>query len=204
MNLKNAILLILFLVVMIIGIAGVRGMKSSNPPLELFKDMKRQGKIIPQTLSILPSGEISGNIENAEAFNQDKDNHEIITGLIKGTTNYIEVIPINVDLKLVEHGKERYGIFCANCHGVLGDGLTVSRRIGAMPIVASLHDLRIIKMTDGEIFNVITHGRNLMGAHGGMIPASDRWAIIAYVRVLQISRYGLIDDLTEMEKAKLK
>ena len=203
MNLKHGIILILVLIAVIAGIAGVRGMKSVNPPPELFIDMKRQGKINPQSYYVLPSGELPRKVDKTITFSPDSNQDEVITGLIKGTTNYVEIIPVIVDKKLLERGKERYEIFCSNCHGLFGDGITVSRRIGAMPIVASLHDLRIVKMTDGEIFNVITHGRNLMGAHGGMIPAADRWAIVGYVRALQISKYGFINELTDAEKNRL-
>lgn len=201
---KNTIILFLVFAALIAGIAGWRGINSQRPPLELFSDMKRQMKIAPQSYTVLPSGEIPDKLENTIAFNDSDVSYEIINGLIKGTTNYVETIPVNIDLKLLQRGRDRYNIFCSSCHGVLGDAMTVSRRIGAMPIVANLHDLRIVKMKDGEIFNVITHGKNLMGAHGGMIPVSDRWAIIAYVRALQISRYGSIEDLTDEQKDLIK
>jgi hypothetical protein len=70
--------------------------------------------------------------------------------------------------------------------------------------VANLHDKRIVELTDGEIFNTITHGKNTMGAYGPLIPTQDRWAVIAYVRALQLSWLGTKDDLTPEQQAALK
>jgi hypothetical protein len=73
-----------------------------------------------------------------------------------------------------------------------------------MPAVANLHDKRIIEMTDGEIFNTVTHGKGLMGAYGPIVPTEDRWAIIAYTRALQLSWLGSTNDLTADQQAALK
>ena len=72
-----------------------------------------------------------------------------------------------------------------------------------MPAVANLHDKRIVEMTDGEIFNTITHGKSTMGAYGPMMPAEDRWAVIAYLRALQLSWLGSADDLPPDQQAAL-
>ena len=72
-----------------------------------------------------------------------------------------------------------------------------------MPAVANLHDQRIIEMTDGEIFHTVTMGKGLMGAYGPIVPAEDRWAIIAYLRVLQLSALGTTNDLTSAQQAVL-
>ena len=73
-----------------------------------------------------------------------------------------------------------------------------------MPAVVNLHDKRIIEMTDGEIFNTITHGKGLMGAYGATVVAQDRWAIIAYTRALQLSWLGSPDELSTEQRATLK
>ena len=83
-----------------------------------------------------------------------------------------------------------------------GNGIT--KKIGAMAVVANLHDKRIVEMPDGEMFYVITNGRNLMGAYGPNVTVEDRWAIIAYLRALQLSRLGTIDDLPQELRATLK
>jgi mono/diheme cytochrome c family protein len=73
-----------------------------------------------------------------------------------------------------------------------------------MAVVADLHQRRIVEMPDGEIFSIITNGRNLMGAYGPNVDIKDRWAIVAYLRALQTARLGTPEDLTPEARAKLK
>jgi Cytochrome C oxidase, cbb3-type, subunit III len=73
-----------------------------------------------------------------------------------------------------------------------------------MAVVANLHDKRIVEMTDGEIFNTITYGKNLMGPYGANVAAEDRWAIIAYLRALQLSQLGTVDDVPEQMRSTFK
>ena len=69
--------------------------------------------------------------------------------------------------------------------------------------IANFHDQRLVVMPDGEIFNTITNGKNLMGAYGPNVPVADRWAIIAYVRALQRSRLATLDDVPEQLRSAL-
>ena len=105
---------------------------------------------------------------------------------------------------LLQDGREQFEIYCTPCHGALGDGNGITKKLGVMPSVANLHDPRIVDLPDGEIFNTITHGKNLMGAYGPMVPVRDRWAIIAYVRALQLSWLGSTNDLPPALQAALK
>jgi hypothetical protein len=73
-----------------------------------------------------------------------------------------------------------------------------------MAVVANLHDKRIVELPDGEIFHVITNGRNLMGAYGANVTVEDRWAIIAYLRALQLARLGTVDDVPKDLQSALK
>jgi hypothetical protein len=86
----------------------------------------------------------------------------------------------------------------------LADGNGITKKIGAMPVVADLHDKRIVEMTDGELFFVITNGRNLMQPYGPNISVADRWAVIAYLRALQLSRLATLDELPEELRSSLK
>jgi mono/diheme cytochrome c family protein len=126
------------------------------------------------------------------------------TGKISGTTNFIETNPLVVNAALLARGREQFNIYCTPCHGGLGDGNGITKKIGAMPAVANLHDKRIVEMTDGEIFNTITHGKGLMGAYGPLVTAQDRWAVIAYARALQLSWLGSPDELSAEQRASLK
>jgi mono/diheme cytochrome c family protein len=91
-------------------------------------------------------------------------------------------------------GQQRYEIYCAPCHSSLGDGNGITKSFG-MAVVANLHDPRIVQMTDGELFWVITNGRNLMGPYASQIEIEDRWAIVAYLRALQLASLGSQEDL---------
>ena len=105
---------------------------------------------------------------------------------------------------MLQSGRERFDIYCAPCHSKLGDGNGITKKIGDMPAVANLHDKRIVEMADGEIFNTITFGKSTMGAYGPIVPAQDRWAIVAYLRALQLSWLGSTNDLTPDQQSALK
>ena len=89
------------------------------------------------------------------------------------------------------------------CHGAQGDGNGITKKYG-MAVVANLHDKRIVELTDGEIFNTITYGKGLMGPYGPNVTVEDRWAIIAYLRALQLSQLGTVDDVPEQMRSTLK
>ena len=129
------------------------------------------------------------------------------TGRKPGATNFVELNPFPVTGRLLARGQQRYTIYCAPCHGAIGDGNGITKKIGAMAIVANLHDKRIVELADGELFNTVSYGKLpllLMQGYAPQIGVEDRWAIIAYLRALQLSRLGSVDDLTPETRAKLK
>src|ERR1700722_13166884 len=203
------------------GILGLQGRVSHKPPVELYSDrifpgMDRQPKLRPQepdsffangvSSQLPPPGTIARSqpIETANGAVYRFEDSSVNSGRITGTTNFIETNPLTVNLQLLQRGRERFDIYCSPCHGKLGDGNGITKKIGDMPAVANLHDKRIVEMTDGEIFNTITFGKNTMGAYGPIVPAEDRWAIIAYLRALQLSWLETTNDLTAEQKAALK
>ena len=97
-----------------------------------------------------------------------------------------------------------FNINCAACHSKLGDGNGIPKRIGAMAVVANLHDKRIVELTDGELFNTVSYGKNLMQATPRPSPIQDRWAAIAYLRALQLSQLGTLDEVPEALRGTLK
>jgi mono/diheme cytochrome c family protein len=154
----------------------------------------------PHIAGTIPRGE---PIQTAAGAVFPYEDSPVNTGRIPGTTNFVPVNPLVVDAALMKRGRERFTIYCSPCHGQLADGNGVTRKYG-MAAVANLHDKRIVEMPDGEIFNTITHGKNLMQPYGPQVDVRDRWAIIAYVRALQLSQLGTIDDVPEAERASLK
>ena len=96
-------------------------------------------------------------------------------------------VPPPLTAALVERGQERYGIFCAMCHGAQGDGDgNVVRR--GFPQPPSLHAARLVAAPASHVVDVITHGRGVMYSYADRVAPVDRWAIAAYVRVLQRAR----------------
>jgi mono/diheme cytochrome c family protein len=99
----------------------------------------------------------------------------------------LEVLPIAVTKETVTRGKERYEIFCSACHGSTGngDGMIVRRGFRR---AASFNDDRLRQAPVGHFFDAITNGWGAMPSYAPQIPTEDRWAIIAYVRALQLSQ----------------
>ncbi len=191
--------------VMVVAIAGKRGSISRRPPIELFPDMNRQPKLRPQVPNaFFADGRssrppIPGTIARGDRY----EDLPVNTGRVTGTTNFVETIPVEVTAKLIARGQQRFNINCSPCHGEQGDGNGVVKKLG-LATVANLHDKRIVELPDGEIFNTITYGKNTMGPYGANVTIDDRWAVIAYVRALQLSRLGSIDDVPESMRASLK
>lgn len=92
-----------------------------------------------------------------------------------------------MSLALVERGKERFEIFCSECHGNSGDadGMIVQR---GFPQPPSLHEARLVSAPDAYFVGVMTNGHGAMYSYADRVPPSDRWAITAYIRALQRTR----------------
>ena len=102
--------------------------------------------------------------------------------------------PLPVTPELLERGEGRYNIFCTPCHGLQGDGngMIVMRGMKRPP---SYHQDRLRQVPNGYIFDVITNGFGAMLGYSAQLPPRDRWAIVAYVRALQLSRNAKVAEL---------
>ena len=201
-------------VVLVMTIAGKRGAMSRRSPIEVFPDMDRQLKLRPMQPNAFfangvssqphPAGTIARStpIQTAAGPVMPFEDAPVITGLVKGTTNFVELNPLTLNAALLARGQQRFTINCSPCHGQLGDGNGVTKKYG-MAVVANLHDKRIVTMGDGELFYVISNGRNLMQSYASQVDVQDRWAIVAYVRALQLARLGNLDDVPEPQRATL-
>jgi mono/diheme cytochrome c family protein len=117
---------------------------------------------------------------------------------------FVTELPVKVTPELLQRGQERFGIFCAPCHGRTGggNGMVVQRGFKAPP---SYHTDRLRAMPVGYIYDVATNGFGAMAGYAAQVPPADRWAIVAYVRVLQYSQHAPLADLpgagrNELEK----
>ncbi|HEX9045472.1 MAG TPA: cytochrome c [Verrucomicrobiae bacterium] len=208
------------------GVLGLPGRVSRKPPVEIYNDrvfpgMDRQPKMRPQepnrffanglASQLPPTNTVSrgyspegDGIESVSGKVYAFEDSPVNTGCTTGTTNFVETNPLPVDETLLQRGRERFDIYCAPCHGRTGDGNGITKKIGDMAAVANLHDKRIVQLADGDVFNTITKGKNTMGAYGPLMPAQDRWAVVAYLRALQLSWLGSKEDLTPAQQAALK
>lgn len=128
------------------------------------------------------------------------DTTPLATGTSEGKP--ITEFPLEVDRALLLRGQERYKVFCTHCHGPVGDGngFVVQR---GFPVPPSYHIDRLREAPLGNLFAVITNGHGRMPAFGRRIPPRDRWAIIAYVKSLQLSQNLPLGDLSESEQSQL-
>lgn len=114
-----------------------------------------------------------------------------------------ETFPFPVTPEVLRRGRERYEIFCSVCHGLTGDGegMIVRRGFRRPP---SYHAERLRAAPVGHFFDVITNGFGAMPDHATQIPVRDRWAIVAYVRALQLSRNATLADVPAAEREQLE
>lgn len=102
--------------------------------------------------------------------------------------------PYSVDQNLLVRGQERYGIYCLPCHSPIGDGDGRVVRRG-FPSPPSYHIARLRNAPDRHIYDVISQGYGAMAPYGDRIQPADRWAIVAFVRALQLSQYARLNEL---------
>jgi mono/diheme cytochrome c family protein len=207
--------LALFALAVIGGVAvlGFRGDISRQPPrmAEIFSDLNIQPKLRPQTTTKFggfadgassrpyPLGTVAQKVGFADNSTYKDDAYN--TG--KQGAAFVEVNPVPVTSELVKRGQDRFNIYCQPCHGAQGDGNGITKKLG-MTTVANLHDQRIVRLNDGEIFNTISYGKATMMGYAGNVPVGDRWAIVGYLRALQLSRLALQADVPAPVLEKLK
>jgi len=198
-------------VVAVISIAGFRGSKSRRPPIEVFPDMDRQFKLRPQTKAGFYAWanndssrlQVAGTVAQRDGFYDNTTWAQNARNTGKENGAFVELNPLPINLQLVQRGQERFGIYCQPCHGAQADGNGITKKLG-MTTVANLQDQRIIRMTDGEIFNTISYGKNTMQGYAAQVPVEDRWAIVSYLRALQLSRLGTEAEVPPPVLQKLK
>jgi mono/diheme cytochrome c family protein len=122
--------------------------------------------------------------------------------------SYVDYIPVEVTAERIARGQERFNIFCATCHGAMGNGVSpVAERFIAKPVnlaTAPYMDPTQRTARDGYIFEVIRNGVRNMPAYGHSIDPQDAWNIVMYVRALQKSHTGTLEDVPAGERDRLE
>ena len=193
----------LLLVGLVATVAACRGQVSEEPPVHLIPDMDWQPKYDEQGSSAffadgraerpLVEGTVArGSLHDNEAFDTGKEGNA-----------WVNKAPVTVDEKLIRRGEQRFNIFCAPCHGRLGDGngMIVQRGFPAPP---SYHTDRLRQAPIQHFYDVITNGYGAMYSYAQRVPPADRWAIIAYIRALQASQDAKPADVPENERSALQ
>jgi hypothetical protein len=113
-----------------------------------------------------------------------------------------ETLPVPLTPELLRRGETRFQTFCAPCHGLTGrgDGMIVQR--GFKPPM-SYHSDRLRQAPVGYFFDVITHGFGAMADYATQVPVEDRWAIVAYIKALQLSQHATLEDVPEEKRPLL-
>jgi len=120
----------------------------------------------------------------------------------KSGTGFVTAIPVAIDMKLLQRGQDRYRIYCTPCHGQLGrgDGMIVRRGYRQPP---SFHIDRLRAQPAGYFFDVMTAGFGAMPDYADKLSVADRWAVVAYVRALQLSENATVADVPAARRGEL-
>jgi mono/diheme cytochrome c family protein len=167
------------------------------------QDMQNQPKYIP----LRPSGFFDDGrserplINGTVARGHLNDDTVYYTG--KGPDGKpVDTFPFPVTKEIVARGQERFNVYCAPCHDRTGsgDGMIVKRGYAKPP---SYHIDRLRQAPDGHFYDVITSGFGAMPDYAAQIPPHDRWAIVAYIRALQLSQNASVNDVPAAQRASL-
>ncbi|HEX6438555.1 MAG TPA: cytochrome c [Candidatus Binatia bacterium] len=182
---------LLIAIITIFASAGCRQRMADQPyqrPLEpsnFFDDGMASRPVVPGTVAR------RGNDGDKQPLN----------GKVDG--KLVDTFPFQVTMEVLARGQERYEIFCSPCHDRLGTGQGMIVRRG-FPRARSLHETRLRDAPIGHFFEVITQGFGPMPSYANQLTEHDRWAVIAYIRALQLSRNVRLDQLPPEDRAKMK
>ena len=180
-------------VLLLIGTAGC----------ELRQAMYDQEKYEPLEASAFFADGMSfrSQVDGTVAQGQLRLDEHFYQGKIQG--QLAATLPMAVDRQLLERGRERFNIFCSPCHDKTGsgNGMIVQRGLKQPP---SYHQERLREVPVGHFFDVMTNGFGVMYSYASRIPVADRWAIVAYIKVLQLSQNLEFDQLPAEDQRQLQ
>jgi mono/diheme cytochrome c family protein len=139
-------------------------------------------------------------VEGTVARGHLNADEQFYTGKIDGEP--AENFPFAIDQQILLRGQERFNIFCSPCHDRVGGGQGMIVRRGYRP-PPSFHIDRLRAAPPGHFFDVMSHGFGAMPDYAEQIPQADRWAIVAYIRALQLSQHAEIGDVPDGERSAL-
>jgi mono/diheme cytochrome c family protein len=196
MSLSHRSRLLLGAALLLAPLVGCRGQTSAEPPIVPLRNMFDQDRYDPQSESKFFADKRTMRMPVADTVPRERElDPEVGQGRLADDSGYALEVPASVTERmggasaLLDRGEERYGIYCSPCHDGTGGGQgLVVTRANWQPAPPTFHQDRIRHMPDGQLFATITHGVRLMPSYGARIPVDDRWAIVSYVRALQLSQ----------------
>lgn len=189
--------------VLVVGLmlSGCRGSISEKPPIHPNMNMDQQPRKEAQ--------EVNNFFEDGRSMRQPVEG-TVARGFRKADIAYYEGtdengdwiadMPLEVTRSFLYRGQERYDIFCTPCHGQTGDGqgIIMTGQYGYVP-APTFHQARLREAPDGEIYSAIYNGVRNMPSYAHQVPVEDRWAIVAYVRALQLSQNISEDEIASFD-----
>jgi mono/diheme cytochrome c family protein len=139
-------------------------------------------------------------VEGTVARGHLNDDELLYTGKVNG--QLADEFPFPVTKAVLERGHERFNIYCSPCHGQtgMGNGMIVSRGLRPPP---SYHDEKLRTQPVGHFFDVMTNGFGAMQDYRAQVDVTDRWAIAAYIRALQLSQHATVEDVPADKRPEL-
>ena len=199
------------------AVAACRGSVSEDPPIHIIPDMDWQDKYQAQGESAFfaDGRSMRAEVDGTVARGSLKDDAEYFQG--KGADGkFVARLPtgkvqaaLKVDSldKLMARGQQRYNIYCTPCHDQSGSGrglVSKAVREAGYPNVANLATEHAIGLPDGELYDIVSNGVRTMPAYGHQVPEADRWAIVAWLRVLQRSQHGSLEDVPSEKRGSIE
>jgi mono/diheme cytochrome c family protein len=177
-----------------------RGQTSHEAPLVGIRNMYDQPRYdVQEESAFFPDHRTMRPLVDGVVAHDEEVDPQIAMGRLDDESGYVLTIPTQVanrmggNQAMVERGRARFGIYCAPCHDNTGSGEGLAKRravaSGAAAFVPpTFHQDRIRHMPDGQLFATITNGKSNMPPYAMQIKVDDRWAIVSYVRALQLAQ----------------
>ncbi|MEX2573363.1 MAG: c-type cytochrome [Balneolaceae bacterium] len=200
MNRSNRVSLAVLLLTAV-TLVSCRGQLSDSPPYHPQQNMYFQERFNSQEANPFfeDNRAMRLPVEGTVARGQLFDDVELHTGADE-EGNFVEENPMEITTDFLYRGRDRYDIYCSVCHGGTGDGqgIIMTGQYGYVP-APTFHSDQLRERPDGYFYSVIHQGIRTMPSYSTQIPVEDRWAIVAYLRVLQESRNASEEEIREFD-----
>lgn len=185
----NASRILLLTVGLAVFFGGCRGYEKTETPIHLNPNMDLQKRLDAQAPSdfFADGRAMRQPVEGTVARGSLHEDDHLWRG--KVDDEWATELPMPLTAELLERGQDRFNIYCAVCHDQTGSGQSVVAKRGIVP-PPTYHQERIRSLPIGQIYDIASNGVRTMPGYRNQVNVRDRWAIVAYVRALQISQFA--------------